>query len=117
MLFAELQHWTISAAGSFWLAAGSLLVSCWAAVAADSFAEFSRKELEELCRRRKSPDRLGEVLRGYRQVEMAAETLQVLATALFVAAAIVGIWRSIPPGQSPDWQFVAVAAAGGILRC
>ena len=112
-MLADLEHLPVSAAASFWLALTALIVTCLAAIAADSLAEFSRKELEELCRRRKSPDRLGQVLRGYRQVALAAETLQALAMALFVGSAMIWVWQATPAGRSPDWPFVALALAGG----
>ena len=70
----------------FSLAAGALVVTCLAAIGARSLAEFSRRELEEICRRRKSPDALGQILKRHDQVALAAETLQVIGTAAVIFA-------------------------------
>ena len=80
---------------AFWLAVVGLVATCLSAIAADSFTEFSRTDLETYSRRRKSPHRLGQVLGGYRHVVLAAETLQAVATAVFVAAwSHVKTWRA-----------------------
>lgn len=92
-----------------------LVLTCVAAVAADSLAEFSRAELEEICRRRNNLDRLGEVLRRYRAAGLAAETLQVLGTAVFIGAAALWIWRMSPPGEAPSWSLLALTFAVGFL--
>lgn len=115
MIFAGLGHLPMTESASFWLALVGLALTCVAAIAADSFAEFSRKELEELCKRRKAPDRLGQVLRGYRHVALAAETLQAVSTALFVGASMVWVWQRTPADQIASWKVVLVALAIGAL--
>jgi len=75
---------------AFWLAMAGLGLTCLAAVGAKSLEEFSRRDLEEICRRRHSGERLSQVLREYEHAALAAETLQVLATALFVG--VGGTW-------------------------
>jgi len=104
----------VSPVVAVWLAAIGRPLPCLAAVAADSLAGFSRSELEEICRRRKSPHRLGRILRGYRQVELAAETLQVVGTAVFIGGARVWVWRQAPAGL-PDWPLVAGSVLVGAL--
>jgi CBS domain containing-hemolysin-like protein len=93
----------------------ALVLTCVAAVAADSLAEFSRSELEEICRRRNNLDRLGEVLHQYRAAGFAAETLQVLGTAGFIGAAALWIGQVVPPGESPGWLLLTVTCAVGFL--
>ena len=46
----------------FWLALAGLLLTCLAAIGARSLAEFSPHELKEICRRRKTPERLTQIL-------------------------------------------------------
>jgi len=75
----------------FWLAMIGLAVTCLAAMGARSLAEFSPHELQEICRR-KSTDRLGQILRRRDQVALAAETLQVLGTATYLVAGAFWIW-------------------------
>jgi len=92
-----------------------LLLTCLAAIGADSLAEFSRSQLEEICQRRRNPDRLGEVLRAYRNAGFAAETLQVLGTALFISAAALWIWQESAPGQPPGWPLLTTTLVVGFL--
>lgn len=115
MIFAGLGHLPVSASTSFWLAVVGLALTCAAAIAADSFAEFSRKDLEELCKRRNAPDRLGRVLRGHRHAALAAETLQAVSTALFVGAIMVWLWRQLPADEPVSWKSVLAALALGAL--
>ncbi|NUQ65520.1 MAG: hypothetical protein HUU20_23885, partial [Pirellulales bacterium] len=72
----------------FWLAIAGFLATCLAAVGARSLAEFSRHELEEFCRRRGSPDRFRQILRGYDQAALSAEMAQVIATVVCVGAMV-----------------------------
>lgn len=92
-----------------------LVLTCVAAIAADSLAEFSRCQLEEICQRRRNPDRLGVVLHGYRNAGFAAETLQVLGTALFIGAAALWIWEESGPGQQPGWLLLVGTFVAGFL--
>lgn len=50
-----------------------------------ALSDYSRHDLEELCRRRNQPDRLRAVLQGYRKASIAAELLEVLLLILVVA--------------------------------
>jgi CBS domain containing-hemolysin-like protein len=93
-----------------WLAAASLVVTCLAAIGARSLAGFSPHELKEICRRRGAPNRLGQILRTRYQVTLAAETLQVVATATFIAAGMFWIWDTV--GQ-PGGALLASSVAGG----
>ncbi len=109
----------MSSAATLWLVAASLAVTCLAAIAAEALREFSRQKLEALCRRHNSRRRLSEILLRYDRVALAAETLQVLGTALAVCASTYWLWdRSAAedpaarPGLATIWS---AAALGGLL--
>ncbi|MEX0939570.1 MAG: hemolysin family protein [Pirellulales bacterium] len=73
-----------------WLMLGGLLVITLTAVGAKALRDFSRFELEEICRRRNALDRFGEILRRHERVAMDVEHLLTLAVA---AVVVVGtIW-------------------------
>jgi len=96
----------------FW-AAASLLVGAVAATAARSLRNLSRVELEEACRHRKSGHLAREILLAQHQAAVAAECLQVLVGALFLA--VLTILVSSMPAIN-DWARLALAAvAGGLL--
>ncbi len=99
----------------FWLAAGALVMTCLAAIGARSLAEFSRRELEEICRRRKSPDTLGQILRRHDQVALAAETLQVIGTAAVIFAGAYWTWTEAHAAQLPDWTLLGLSVATGAV--
>ncbi len=101
----------MSAGALLWLAIASLALTCLAAVGARSLAEFSRHELEEICRRRGSPDRLGQILRGYEQAGLSAEMARVIAASAFLAA--VAFWlgnQDLPPPWAPLVLTVLIGA-------
>ncbi len=99
----------------FWVMLAGLITTCLAAIGARSLAEFSPHELKEICHRRKSPDRLGQILRRRDQVALATESLQVVATATFLGAGAWLVWMKGDPQaffSGPQW---ALAVAGGVL--
>ncbi len=69
--------WFVSAVG--------LVLACMASIGTRALSDYSRHDLEELCRRRKQPERLRAVLQGYRKASIAAELLEVLLLVLVVA--------------------------------
>ena len=77
---------------AFWTATAGLLLTCLAAIGARAMAEFSPHELERICGRRNAPHRLSQILKRREPVTMAAETLRVLATAVFLGAGAVWLW-------------------------
>jgi len=99
----------------FWLAAAGLAVTALAATGAKSLREFSRRQLEEICRRRKSADRLGQILRQHEQVALGAETLQVVATAVVIFAGAFWIWLEWHAVGPPNWTLLALSMAAGAL--
>ena len=97
----------------FWLALAALVVTCLSAIGARSLAEFSRRELEEICRRHDSRDRLGQILRRHELVSLGAETLQVITTAVLICAVVFWIWRASAHGGPPNWALLGISAAVG----
>lgn len=93
----------------FWLALGALLTTCLAGIGAKAFSEFSRSDLEEICRRRKAEGRLGQILRKHRMAALAAESLQVVATAVAVAAGTVWISSQSMDTGRPEWGSLVVS--------
>ena len=81
-----------------------LVLTCLAAIGADSLAEFSRSQLEEICQRRKNPDRLGEVLRPMTHdksgLQFGMEWAQDLRTQLADAFYLSKL--NLPPVGGPD---------------
>lgn len=106
----------MSSLALFWLAVAGLLVTCLAAIGNRSLTVFSRHDLAELCRRRERSDRLGQILRRHEKAGLAAETLQVVATAVAIGAGGVWAWLVQYADGSAGWlPLVANAAAGALL--
>jgi len=105
----------VSADAVFWLAAAGLVATCVAAIGARSLAEFSRHELGEICRRRNSHDRLGQILRRHDQAGLAAETLQVIATAVLIGAGVFWVRLEPPARGVADWMLLALIVGVGAL--
>ncbi len=99
----------------FWLAAVGLVTSCGSAIAARSLAEFSRHELDDICRRRGSLDRLGQIIKQHDEVALGAQTLQVLASALLVACTAVWGHREFLSLSGPLWYSLASLIVVGML--
>jgi CBS domain containing-hemolysin-like protein len=98
-----------------WLAVAGLVLTCLAAIGARSLAEFSRHELEEICRRRNSQDRLGQILRQHDHAALAAETLQVIATAVLVIGGAFWVQSEWAADGSSHAILLTVSVAGGAL--
>ncbi len=100
----------------FWLAVAGLVLTCLAAMGARSLAEFSRHELEEICERRDALNRLGQILKRHDQAGLAAETLQVIATAVLITAAAFWVCLKTGPELALNaWLLTATIAAGAPL--
>ncbi len=97
----------------FWAALAGLAAACLAAIGGRAIAQFSPHELKEICRRGNHPDRLGHILKRRDQVGLAAETLQALATMVYVGAASLWILPERPP-HGPLLP-ASVAAAATVL--
>lgn len=99
---------------AIWLALTGLLAACAAAIGARSLAVFSRHELDELGRRHHAPGRLGEILRGDEDAGLAAETLQVLSTAVAVGAMVMW-WTAGDRTNPPTGAALALGIMGAVL--
>jgi CBS domain containing-hemolysin-like protein len=85
----------------FWLAVIGLVVTCFSATGARSLLEFSPHELHEICRRRKSPQRLGPILRQRDQAGLAAEIVRAAAAAATLVAGMLWIWAARDAARPP----------------
>ena len=68
------------------LATVGLVLTGLAATAVKAFQEFSRRELEQYCQRRKHLARFGEILDDYEEVAVGTESLQIVGIVLSVFA-------------------------------
>ncbi len=100
---------------AFWLALAGMTLTCLAAIGAKSLTVFSRHELEEICRRRGKLHRLGQIIKRYEQVGLAAETLQVVGTAVVILSGTSWVWWESHARVQADWRFLAVGIAVGSL--
>ncbi len=100
---------------AFWLTLVGMLLTCVAATGAKSLTVFSRHDLEEICRRRKTLHRLGNILKRHDQVGLAAETLQVVGTAVVILAGTSWVWLKSHAPVEADWRFLGVGVVVGSL--
>ncbi|MBN2296247.1 MAG: HlyC/CorC family transporter [Pirellulales bacterium] len=100
---------------AFWLALAGMLLTCMAAMGARSLTVFSRHDLEEICRRRDTLHRLGKILKRHERVGLAAETLQVVGTAVVILAGTFWVWLELHTEVQADWRFLGAGVAVGSL--
>jgi CBS domain containing-hemolysin-like protein len=104
-----------------WLFGASLTAALLTAVGARALRQFSRTDLEEICRRKERRERFGEILRGHERVALAVEHLFCLAVSLTVVAGTT--WLLTEPRALTPWPqldliltgvglALAIAAAG-----
>ena len=65
----------------FWLSAGSLVSTGLVSLGYRALREFSRRDLEEICRRHGEPDRFGDILQHHDDVALGVEIIGNLAAA------------------------------------
>lgn len=95
-----------------WLSAASALFSCLAAIGARAAREFSRHDLQEICQRRDDLDRFSEILHGHDRIALASEMLEVVGSAVFIAASSTWLWQTwiggpLPNTSVPQWTSLA----------
>lgn len=100
---------------AFWLALAGMLLTCVAATGAKSLTVFSRHSLEEICRRRGTLSRLGKILKRHERVGLAAETLQVVGTAVVILAGTFWVWLESHAPVQADWRLLGAGVAVGSL--
>ena len=108
----------MSAETLFWMAVVGLIVIGWAATGAKSLSSFSRHDLNEICRRRNRDERLGAILRRHDRAKLAAETLQVVATAVVVLAGafwVQHVESPAAPGEEMNWVILGASVVVGAL--
>lgn len=80
----------------FWVLMCGVAASCFASIGARTLREFSRHDLEEVCRRRKNLDLFGEILRRHKRTGQGVENLVTLLATLLVVA---GTYRGLMTRQ------------------
>jgi len=86
----------LNTTGLFWLTLASLVVASLASIGVRALRNFSRHDLEEVCRRGGKPERFGQVLRLHTQVALGIEMLGSLTTTL---ATVAGLFWSVQRWQ------------------
>ncbi|MCS7305367.1 MAG: hemolysin family protein [Thermoguttaceae bacterium] len=75
----------------WWLALGAWILTAFSATAARCLDQFSRSQLQQICQRRQSLDRLAVILRRYDEVRLGMEAWQVLGSGLFLIF-VLWVW-------------------------
>ncbi|QGJ70738.1 Magnesium and cobalt efflux protein CorC [Planctomycetales bacterium 10988] len=99
----------MDAATFAWLAAGSCLITLFAAIGVRSLRDFSRSELKDICTQHQKPERLGRILLTHDRVALAVESLQIIATAIFVWSATQ--WILLTSAPESAWYILPSEAA------
>ncbi len=103
----------------FWIACISLVITSIAAIGVRALREFSRHELEILCRKHESGLKFSEILRYDDQVAVSIESLNVVTTAIFVTAASFWVVH-LGSGTTRDWKSFWISsgvAALALMMC
>jgi CBS domain containing-hemolysin-like protein len=119
------NYYAVSPDMFFWIAGISLVITSITAIGTRALREFSRHELEILCRKYKSDLKFSEILRYDDQVAVSIESLNVATTAIFVTASSFFVILS-SKGETPQnwssfwwssfWVSSAVAALA-LMMC
>ena len=94
----------------FWTAVATLTGAIIANLGARSLRDFSRHDLEEICRRRGRPDRFSKVLQEHERVGLAAEILTVLLAAFSVVT--WAAWADVKWGLAGEDGWDTLLATG-----
>ena len=104
----------------FWIACISLVITSIAAIGVRALHEFSRHELELLCRKHESDLKFSEILRHDDQVAVSIESLNVVTTAIFVTAASFWVVLVGNSEATRDWMSFWISsglAALALMMC
>ena len=77
----------------YWIAASSLATAFISAIGTRALRDFSRHDLEVLCRKHESDLKFSEILKYDDQVAISVESLSAVATAIFVIASTFIFYR------------------------
>ena len=106
----------MSATELFWTGIGALVATAIASLGVRTLRDFSRHDLEELCRGRGQPERFGQMLRLHESIALGIEMLSLLTTALALVAAYLWIARSWQISDGEAWKsLLATSAALGLV--
>jgi CBS domain containing-hemolysin-like protein len=100
----------VSQAALLWIAITSLVATVLTAVSSRALREFSRTDLQDICRRRDNLDRFGEILRLHESTALGLDLLGAFAVALFAVSTFawtVGYYEN-------EWALYAVAGGVGL---
>ncbi|MDZ4659060.1 MAG: hemolysin family protein [Bythopirellula sp.] len=86
-----------------WTGIATLVAAIVANLGARSLRDFSRHDLEEICRRRGKPDRFSEILQGHERVGLGAEILTVLLAAFAVVIITAWVDKRWELADAEDW--------------
>ena len=104
----------------FWIACISLVITSITAIGVRALREFSRHELEILCRKHESDLKFSEILRHDDQVAVSIESLNVVTTAIFVTAASFWVVLAGSIAATRDWRSFWISsglAALALMMC
>jgi CBS domain containing-hemolysin-like protein len=102
----------VTAPQLFWTGIASLIAAIVANLGARSLREFSRHDLEEICRRRGKPERFTEVLQDHERVGLAAEILTVLLAAFAVVIGTAWVDRRWELADNGGWGTLLATGFG-----
>lgn len=97
------------------IALGTLVAAIVANLGARSLREFSRHDLEEICRRRGRAERFTEILQRHDRVGLAAEILTMLLGAFAVVAWAAWVDHRWDLAGEDDWRALLVTGATSAL--
>ncbi len=101
--------------GYFGIAVVALALSFLAAWGRRALQQFSRRELEEICRRHEDKQRFREILTYDDQVALGVESLQALATVAWTLLAVAWALVRFAPGGRPGFATTAAVFAAVVL--
>jgi CBS domain containing-hemolysin-like protein len=93
-----------------WIAIASLVATVLTAVSSRALREFSRTDLQDICRRRDNLDRFGEILRQHESTALGLDFLGAFAVAFFAVATFawtIGRYEN-------EWVLYGVAGGVGL---
>jgi CBS domain containing-hemolysin-like protein len=96
----------VTAQALFWIACGALLITAFFSLGFRALRDFSRRDLEEICRRHGKLNRFGEILRDHDEVALGVEIVGAFTIAISVVAAVA--WASAYFDYEVHESFVAL---------
>lgn len=92
----------------FWTALGALALTSLAAIGVRSLRDFSRRELQELCKRNNRLERFGQIARRHEITALGVGMLGAMAAALFVGAAVCWRLDLLDNPENRSWQATVI---------